>query len=356
MHDADYKRLYGFRRFFAALMHVLAPDWARRIDFSQARQLSAEYPEGRPTRYGDMLWDVVLDDDSHLLVPIEFQMTADPTMPLRIASYTANALLEWTREHPLPGCDLPLALPIVIYGGSRAWRVPTTVTELYPPRARGHGEPDHLAGQLACRYHLLDEQRGTDPLPDGNLVTHLVEIARARSTERMIALLETVQGELGEDEGGALDRAVTMWIKRVLIEPPSATAEAKTLKEVLEVLKPEGHWATLWYEDGIAVGQKEGREEGREEGRQEGRQEGRREGRREGIEQAFHQLVALRFGDDAVRGLAALSLVPTDPARLRALMATALECATAEEFLARMQNGGPTDPPSDTRRDLAAET
>lgn len=332
MHDSSYKSLYAFRRFFEALVRALAPEWARRIDFRGARQLSAEYPaEGRPTRYGDMLWAATLHDGGHLLVPIEFQTTADPTMPLRVAGYTAHALLEWTRSHPFPGRRLPFALPIVIYGGRRAWRVPTTLAELYPPDRAGL-----LADQLDCRYHLLDEQRGKDPLPDGNLVTHLVHIARARSTERMIALIETVRRELGRDSGGALDRAVTRWIKRVLIDPPPEIAAATTLEEVLEVLTPKGKWAILWYEDGIEAGQKQGREQG--------------------LEQAFHQLVALRFGDDTLRALTELSLAPANPERLGALMKTALECATGDEFLERMQlaqmrNGGPAPPSGGTRRD-----
>ena len=60
------------------------------------------------------------------------------------------------RDHPLSGgAQLPLTLPIVVYGGTVRWRVPATIEPLYGPVDRSR-----LEGQLSCRYHVLDEFSG----------------------------------------------------------------------------------------------------------------------------------------------------------------------------------------------------
>ena len=366
MHDSRYKKLYAFPRIFEHLVRALAPPWADRLDFPGSRRLSAEYPGNgnRRARYGDMAWLARFCDGARLLIPIEFQTAVDPAMPLRIANYASHALLEWTNDHPLSGgAQLPLTLPIVVYGGTVRWRVPATIEPLYGPVDRSR-----LEGQLSCRYHVLDEQRGTDPLPGGNLVTHLVEAVRARSTRGVIGALERLRQVLGEDEGTALDRAITDWVRSILINPPADIAAASTLKEIIDVLKPTGKWEILWFEDGIAKGIREGRKEGirdglREgrrkgirEGIQEGRKKGLREGRDQGHEQALHQVVAIRFGDAAVRALADLPLRPSGPPHIRKLISLALACDTAEEFIARLETDHqPPDTPTDRPANGPAE-
>ncbi len=350
MHDSRYKKLYAFPRIFEHLVRALAPPWADRLDFPGSRRLSAEYPGNgnRRARYGDMAWLARFCDGARLLIPIEFQTAVDPAMPLRIANYASHALLEWTNDHPLSGgAQLPLTLPIVVYGGTVRWRVPATIEPLYGPVDRSR-----LEGQLSCRYHVLDEQRGTDPLPGGNLVTHLVEAVRARSTRGVIGALERLRQVLGEDEGTALDRAITDWVRSILINPPADIAAASTLKEVIDVLKPTGKWEILWFEDGIEKGIREGRKEGI----QEGRDKGRKEGRSQGHEQALHQVVAIRFGDAAVRALADLPLRPSGPAHIRKLISLALACDTADEFIARLETDHrPPDTPTNRPANGPAE-
>ncbi len=123
------------------------------------------------------------------------------------------------------------------------------------------------------------------------------------------------------------------------LESGSSTPEpaASTLKEVIDVLKPTGKWEILWFEDGIEKGIREGRQEGIRDGLREGRRKGLREGRDLGHEQALHQVVAIRFGDAAVRALADLPLRPSGPAHIQKLISLALACDTAEEFIARLE-------------------
>ena len=130
------------------------------------------------------------------------------------------------------------------------------------------------------------------------------------------------------------------------LESGSSTPEpaASTLKEVIDVLKPTGKWEILWFEDGIEKGIREGRKEGI----QEGRKKGLREGRDQGHEQALHQVVAIRFGDAAVRALADLPLRPSGPAaHIQKLISLALACDTADEFIARLETDHrPPDTPT----------
>ena len=67
------------------------------------------------------------------------------------------------------------------------------------------------------------------------------------------------------------------------------------------------------------------------------RQEGRREGVREGRRLLLRQLVLQKFGPDAVAELSRVLTGPSDSDRTRRIALAIIECATAAEFIARVQ-------------------
>ena len=178
MHDAASKVLYSLPETVEALVRALAPRRSADMDFSTLQRLSAEYPstERRP-RYGDMLWECRLHDGPAVLIVIEFQSEVDHAMPLRLLQYAASAWLEWARARsPAAGAEIPLVMPVLVYGGRRRWTPPTRLEDMLP----GAG-PRWLAMQPGCEYLLLEERRGGAPgLPDDNLVGALVSVAGVR--------------------------------------------------------------------------------------------------------------------------------------------------------------------------------
>ena len=335
VHDPTYKELYSFPRMLEELVRALARHWAEAIDFSTLRKLSTEYvSSGRARRYGDMLWGARLrHGQGHVLVPLEFQATLDYSMPLRVLDYGSSALMEWARQVTLGrGDKSALLLPIVIYSGVRPWDVPTRLAELLPAT-----NPQLLVNQPLYEHFLLEERRGgTSGLPAENLVTALVGVVRARTQDDLVMRLNRLHDQLGNDREGALDRALTMWTKRLLSSlhtPLAELAAATTLKEVLEMIKPTGEWAVRWYEDGL--------EEGREQGREQGRKQGRKQGRSEGQVLVVRQLAIRKFGAETARRVSEALDQLSDPEEIRAVADAVIDCDTPEDFLARVDRTVP---------------
>ena len=321
MHDIISKVLYSLPETIAALARAVAPCRAADMDFTGLARLSADYPAtGQRPRYGDMLWECRLNDGTPVLIVIEFQSRIDHLMPLRLLQYTGSAWLEWARVNGLTaGTGIPLILPVLVYGGRRRWTPPMKLAGLMPVAG-----PRWLATQPRFEYLLLEERRGgTADLPEDNLVTELLAVARARGRRAIIGAVSRLRDRMDEDEGGALDQAVAEWLKSVIADLDAGLGAeletAGTTREVMEVIKPKTKWAVRWYEDGV--------------------DEGREQGIKQGIEQQLrllHRLVEHRFGGEAVRKLAEASGPPPDPDFVEAVFAAAIDCDTTDEFVAWM--------------------
>ena len=295
------------------------------MDFSKLRRLSAEYPatERRP-RYGDMLWTCRLQDSAAVLIVIEFQSNIDHAMPLRLLQYAASAWLEWARAAaPAAGDKVPLVMSVLVYGGRRRWTPPSNLADLFPPAA----DP-WLAAQPRYEYLLLEERRGgTAVSPEDNLVGALLSVARARGSGAMVRVVSRLRRWTDERRGGALDRAVAEWLKSVVSGLDAGLegelAAANTTSEVMEVIKPTGKWAVLWYEDGL--------------------DEGRAQGIEQGIEQQLRllrRLVARKFGGEVARELDRHVEALRAPDIVGAVFDAAIDCDGADEFVARVSGAG----------------
>ena len=289
MHDIISKVLYSLPETIAALARAVAPRRAAGMDFSSLARLSADYPAtGQRPRYGDMLWECRLHDGTPVLIVIEFQSWVDHVMPLRLFQYTGSAWLEWARVNGLAaGAEIPLVLPVLIYGGKRRWTPPMKLAGLMPITG-----PRWLATQPGFEYLLLEERRGgTGNLPEDNLVIADLDVGLG-------AELET----------------------------------AGTTREVMEVIKPKTKWAVRWYEDGV--------DDGREQGIKQGIEQGIKQGIKQGIERAIeqqwrllHRLAERKFGVEAAQQLAESAAQRPRP-DFEEVFAAAMDCDTADEFVA----------------------
>ena len=250
MHDVISKVLYSLPETIEALVRAVASGQAGEMDFTGLVRLASQYPAtDQRTRYGDMLWECPLravgdggegdgdesqdgersddggegdeaDESRHgedtrpkVLIVVEFQSRVDPAMPLRLLQYIGSAWLEWARIRELKaGTAVPLVMPVLVYGGRSRWTAPTKLEELMPAAGARW-----LATQPHYEYLLLEERRGgTADLPEDNLVTELVAVARARSRRAMVRSVSRLRDRIGGDAGGALDRAVSDWLRSVV--------------------------------------------------------------------------------------------------------------------------------------------
>lgn len=324
VHDAIYRELYSLPEVVEGLVRALVPRRARLVDFASLSRLPADYVTFEQTaRYGDMLWECRLRSGTVLLIVLEFQSTVDHDMPLRLFEYTARALREWSRPRGLAAGDrIPLVLPLLVYNGKRPWTAPMAFEELRPTN-----DPEWVAGQPEFQYLLLEERPGgTSPLPDDNLVAELVRLVRARHGDEAIQALSRLRDWVGENEGGALDRALAARVRSLAMDLQGARAAyleaARTMKEVMDMIKPTGHWASYWYEDGEEKGRNQGIEEGRL--------------------MLLRQQVDRKFGADAVDKLFAVSDRLLDQDQIDTLANAVIDCDTAEQLLARVGGGIPT--------------
>ena len=325
MHDAIYKELYSLPDAVEGLVRALAPRRARLVDFASLSRLPADYvmSEQAP-RYGDMLWECRLRSGTVLLIVIEFQSTVDHDMPLRLFEYTARALRAWARPSGLGlGDTIPLVLPVLVYSGKYPWTTPTAFEELRPTNGSVW-----VAGQPEFQYLLLEERPGgTSPLPDDNLVVELVRLVRARHEDEAMQVLGRLRDWVADHEGGALDRALAARVRLLAMDLQGARAAhletARTMKEVMEMIKPTGHWASYWYEEGEDKGIEKGRNQGIEEGRL----------------ILLRQQINRKFGADTVRELFEAPKLSLDRDRIDTIADAVVDCNTAEELLARVGDG-----------------
>ena len=342
MHDPAYKLLFSRPRMVRDLLEGFAArGWSDALDFDTLTPLPAAFVgEDLRQRHGDLVWRVRFRDEGwlYLVLLLEFQATVDPAMAVRMLDYTAMILRRLVADGVLSEHGaLPHVLPVVLYNGPRRWTAPVEVADMFA--AAGDTPAAHLPSQ---RYYVLDVRRapGAD-LPADNLVSALVGLERARDASGLDAALRAL-GELVRAAGDEhLRRAFGAWLRARLgasgrlpagaDDPLARLEEAQTMLE--ETL---GEWTREWLERGRDEGRAEGIEQGRDEGRAEGIEQGRDEGRAEERALLCRQ-AARKFDGAAAEGLAAALAGVTDPERLGRVGEWIIECATAEDLLARVR-------------------
>ena len=342
MHDPAYKLLFSRPRMVRDLLDGFAArGWSDALDFDTLTPLPASFVgEDLRQRHGDLVWRVRFRDEDwlYLVLLLEFQATVDPAMAVRMLDYTAMILRCLVADGVLSEHGaLPHVLPVVLYNGPRRWTAPVEVADMFA--AAGDTPAPHLPSQ---RYYVLDVRRApAADLPADNLVSALVGLERARDASGLDAALRALSELVRAAGDEHLRRAFGAWLRARLgasgrlpagaDDPLARLEEAQTMLE--ETL---GEWTREWLERGRDEGRAEGIEQGRDEGRAEGIEQGRDEGRAEERALLCRQ-AARKFDGAAAEGLAAALAGVTDPERLGRVGEWIIECATAEDLLARVR-------------------
>jgi predicted transposase/invertase (TIGR01784 family) len=156
-HDSGYKLLFSHPRMVEELCRGFLPaNWTGRLDFPSLEMAPTSFvSDDQQERRGDLVWRLRWKRGGDAYLLLEFQSTPDPSMPVRMLTYSGLLLQRLIREGALKlGGALPPVLPVVLYLGKPPWRTPLDVVSLFgasPPVAR------RFRPQL--RYILLDERR-----------------------------------------------------------------------------------------------------------------------------------------------------------------------------------------------------
>ncbi len=351
MHDPAYKLLFSRPRMVRHLLDGFAArGWSDALDFDTLTPLPASFVgEDLRQRHGDLVWRVRFRGEAwlYLVLLLEFQATVDPAMAVRMLDYTAMILRRAVADGVLSEHGaLPHVLPVVLYNGPRRWTAPVEVADMFA--AAGDTPAPHLPSQS---YYVLDVRAPGADLPADNLVSALVGLERARDASGLDAALRAL-GELVRAAGDEhLRRAFGAWLRARLGAsgrlPAGAGDSLARLEETQTMLEETlGEWTREWLERGRAQGIEQGRDEGRAQGIAQGRDEGRAQGIEQGRDEERALLcrqAARKFGGTAADGLAAALAGVTDPERLGRVGEWMIECATAEDLLARVRRDHGSD-------------
>jgi hypothetical protein len=215
----------------------------------------------------------------------DHQRTPDRMMPLRLHTYGARALHDYTQTcDAIPGY-VPTLIPLLVYQGPGQWPGPHTLSEL-----------SHLPGEDAPPV-MVDLHMTVRSLDDGGL-DHAGLTTLARTTFRLLRL--AALGRLVLENAATIAR----WLEKVhdahgysdhraLLEYiDTAGKEPRMIDAIIEHSRDDVKDDALSTFDRFhAKGWTQGWEEGREAGWEEGREAGWEEGR----ERLLRQISA-RFG------------------------------------------------------------
>jgi len=143
---------------------------------------------------------------------LKFQAAEDPVMALRVGLDRELLHQDLLRRHTASW--LPVAIPVVLYGGEAPWQAPRDALDLFlplPPALQRYAP--------RTRYLLLDV--GHDPIPEPsgeeNLVSLLCRLERSRTPEAMDALLEQLVGLVSGPGDEALRQAWSAFLGRYFL-------------------------------------------------------------------------------------------------------------------------------------------
>ena len=332
MDDASYKRLLNHKRIVKdLLLGFIAPrrppQWAAALDFDSLREGATEgISDTLRSRLGDLTWSIDRREGSgcaHTLhLVIEHQSSVHYGMPLRFLNYSNLLYQRRYRDRKTwrKGDTADPVLHVVVYNGERRWDAPLTLAGLLASRAQDRPAP------LAVSYEVVDLVAARlEAMPRENLLRW---VAAVEQSVQAGTLPERVR-ELGEWLAGLGEPGLTttfdLWLGALAEKWEVALPSIREYEEVSAVLLEK---IDRWGEEILERGIKQGIEQGIEQG----------------VEQGIAREKALlrhqaerRFGPAAAERLSAVLAAVTDADRLAEAGEWIVDCATAADFLARVE-------------------
>ena len=355
MDDASYKRLLNHKRIVTdLLLGFIAPrrppHWAAALDFHSLREGATEgISDALRSRLGDLTWSIDRRDQSgraHTLhLVIEHQSSVHYGMPLRFLNYS-NLLYQRRyrdRKNWRKGDTADPVLHVVVYNGERRWDAPLTLAGLLAGRTQDRPAP------LAVRYEVVDLVAAKlDAVPRANLLRRVAEVEQSVQAGTLPERVRELGAWLAELAEPGLTRTFDLWLGALAEKWGMALPSIREYEEVRAVLLEKiDRWGQEILERGIKQGIEQGVEQGIERGIEQGVEQGTKQGVEQGIKQGVEQGIerekALlrhqaerRFGPAAAQRLSAVLAAVTDADRLAEAGEWIVDCATAADFLARV--------------------
>ena len=337
--DAAWKRLFALPAMVEHLLRAVAPELARRLDFTAMEQLAANW--ARPTggadprpgaqRYADAVWRIrYAGADAHTLVLLlEFQSTVDPDMAARTLAYTGLLREHLRRQDRLDPDGGLRTLAVVVYSGSKPWSaagaagaVPVSPdgTPLLP---------------VVAPYRLLDSRRAAaDDSTERNPALAVLGVegttSPAQAAARMQAMADWLPQVLADrDARREFGASVVAWLAATMprLFPSADSEEIENIglglfegeDEMTTLHLRVKEWEAEWLRQGIAQGMERGLAQERS---------------------LLREMAARKFGAAVGEELARRLESASDAEALREIGVLIIDCAEGAELLARVPPRG----------------
>ena len=369
--DAAWKRLFALPAMVEHLLRAVAPELARRLDFTAMEQLATNWT--RPTdgtgprtgaqRYADAVWRIRYADadagaDARTLVLLlEFQSTVDSDMAARVLAYT-SLLREHLRRQGKFDPDGGLrTLAVVVYSGPKPWSA-ADAADAVP--LSPDGTP---LLPVVAPYRLLDSRRAaTDDSTERNPALAVLGVEGAASPAQAAARMQAMAGWLPQvladrDVRREFGASVAAWLAATMPRLFSSADDEEIESIGLGLFEEDDEMTTLhlrakeweaeWLRQGIAQGMEQGMERGLEQGMERGLAQGMEQGMERGLAQGvergmaqerslLREIAARKFGPAVGEALARRLESASDAEALRDIGVLIIDCADGAELLARI--------------------
>lgn len=298
-YDKAYKQIFSHAKMVEDLLRgFVQEDWIGALDYTTLEKVNGHYvAEDFKDRSDDVVWRIKLKNSKHwlyLYLLIEFQRRNDPWMALRMLVYIGLLYQDLIKSGVVGRKKgqlkkLPPVFPIVIYNGEDDWTAKQELSELMEPI------PFFLAKYLPKqKYWLLDAGRtGEEALPqDDNAVAEMVRLKNSQNLETIQPIIRRLRKLLAAPEHDSLRRALTVWIKQVILNKTLLGEEENPDDDIVNDLDE----VETMIEQRMNQWVKEMKQQARQEGLLEGRLEGKLEGRLEGEVTVLERQLTRRFG------------------------------------------------------------
>ena len=374
--DAAWKRLFALPAMVEHLLRAVAPELARRLDFTAMEQLAANWarPAGgadpRPgaQRYADAVWRIRYAgaDAAHTLVLLlEFQSTVDPDMAARTLAYTSLLREHLRRQDRLDPDGGLRTLAVVVYSGSKPWSAAGAAGAV--PVSPG-GAP--LLTVIAP-YRLLDSRRAAaDDSTERNPALAVLGVEGTASPAQAAARMQAMAAWLPEvltdrDVRREFGASVVAWLAATMprLFPSADGEEIENIglglfegeDEMTTLHLRVKEWEAEWLRQGIAQGMERGLAQGMEQGMERGVAQGMERGLAQGVERGLAQgverglaqersllreMAEHKFGAAVGEELARRLESASDAEALREIGVLIIDCAEGAELLARVPPRG----------------
>ncbi len=285
--------------------HTWPSAWDPEINFSTLEELSPELVgEALVRRYPDMLWAARTRDGSgRVLILLEFQGAHDPLMPLRIAIYqllAVQALLRRMRPSATPRSVEVLSF--VIYHGEGRWRTAARLQNLFPRWVPGD-----------YRVIARDQDEGTARTSGRDLARTILDLEKDWSVAGTRATLRELT-QIADETGSRYDDLMAECVLEMLVSSGRITRdqvrEVTTMAQVMtEYERSLEEYGKTWYRLGRA--------------------------------EMLCQQVDMKFGPEVAEKLRTILGELSEPGRISEAASAVIDCATAEEFIARVRRTRP---------------